>query len=102
MNANLNENQRALLTHISRFGSDGYPIIERNDGRFSWHYRGIGTTDTWPSRELADQAFEAYTATLRSRLASVRYDKCPVCGYYGFNGQECFDCGYRPAQGGAL
>ena len=20
--------------------------------------------------------------------------KCPICGYYGFNGYECFDCGY--------
>ena len=21
--------------------------------------------------------------------------RCPVCGYYAFNGVECFDCGYR-------
>ena len=21
--------------------------------------------------------------------------KCPCCGYWAFNGQECFDCGYR-------
>jgi len=21
--------------------------------------------------------------------------KCPVCGYFGFNGYECFDCGYK-------
>ena len=21
--------------------------------------------------------------------------KCPACGYYAFNGIECFDCGYR-------
>lgn len=20
--------------------------------------------------------------------------RCPACGYYGFNGQECYDCGY--------
>ena len=20
--------------------------------------------------------------------------KCPVCGYWAFNGYECFDCGY--------
>lgn len=25
------------------------------------------------------------------------YSKCPVCGYYAFNGEECFDCGYRPS-----
>lgn len=21
--------------------------------------------------------------------------ECPVCGYFAFNGYECFDCGYR-------
>jgi len=21
--------------------------------------------------------------------------QCPACGYYGFNGIECSDCGYR-------
>lgn len=21
--------------------------------------------------------------------------KCPCCGYWAFNGEECFDCGYR-------
>lgn len=25
----------------------------------------------------------------------VAYSKCPACGYYAFNGYECFDCGYR-------
>lgn len=23
------------------------------------------------------------------------YYRCPACGYYAFNGIECFDCGYR-------
>lgn len=23
------------------------------------------------------------------------FSKCPCCGYYAFNGRECFDCGYR-------
>jgi hypothetical protein len=22
--------------------------------------------------------------------------RCPACGYWAFNGIECFDCGYRP------
>jgi len=25
----------------------------------------------------------------------VSYGRCPACGYFGFNGVECFDCGYR-------
>lgn len=24
------------------------------------------------------------------------YYRCPACGYWAFNGIECFDCGYRP------
>ena len=23
------------------------------------------------------------------------YSRCPRCGYWAFNGYECFDCGYR-------
>ena len=23
------------------------------------------------------------------------YFRCPSCGYFGFDGTECFDCGYR-------
>jgi len=25
----------------------------------------------------------------------ANYNKCPACGYWAFNGYECFDCGYR-------
>jgi len=25
-----------------------------------------------------------------------KHSKCPVCGFHAFNGEECFDCGYRP------
>lgn len=24
----------------------------------------------------------------------LNLSKCPVCGYWAFNGYECFDCGY--------
>lgn len=24
--------------------------------------------------------------------------RCPACGYWAFNGIECFDCGYRAAR----
>lgn len=35
----------------------------------------------------------AYQSILR-KLAIYRLSKCPSCGYYAFNGQECYDCGY--------
>lgn len=25
--------------------------------------------------------------------------KCPVCGYWAWNGEECFDCGAHRAPG---
>ena len=28
-------------------------------------------------------------------LIMYNYSKCPVCGYWAFNGYECFDCGYK-------
>lgn len=31
--------------------------------------------------------------TLRLWLAGLY--QCPACGYYAFNGIECYDCGYR-------
>ena len=30
---------------------------------------------------------------LARRLCSLL--RCPACGYWAFNGIECFDCGYR-------
>ena len=29
-------------------------------------------------------------------IVIVCYYRCPACGYWAFNGIECFDCGYRP------
>lgn len=27
------------------------------------------------------------------------YAKCPRCGYYAFDGEECHDCGYNGSSG---
>ena len=40
MYANLTEDENALLTHISRWGSDGYPLNHLKRG-WTWDYRGI-------------------------------------------------------------
>lgn len=32
----------------------------------------------------------------RGKLVHARFSRCPACGYYGWNGVECFDCGYWP------
>lgn len=30
-------------------------------------------------------------------MGAPKLHRCPACGYYGFDGRECFDCGYRRA-----
>lgn len=27
-------------------------------------------------------------------MKNLKLYKCPRCGYYAFNGSECYDCGY--------
>jgi len=54
--------------------------------------------------ELQDHVLDRFEATaelpprlvLRPKTPFGSLSRCPVCGYYAFNGEECFDCGYRP------
>ena len=66
----LNENEKFTMTHISRFGSDGYPIAKRGG---KWWIDGILGCGEFPvpfktKREAAAQ-WEAYHQTLIDRQA---------------------------------
>lgn len=42
-------------------------------------------------------SMEEYNTCLKNQLKEIRPDglsKCPVCGYWAFDGYECQDCGY--------
>jgi hypothetical protein len=61
---------------------------------------GIPTNDEADIQDFVVDRFPA-TAELPPRLilrpkTPFGLSRCPVCGYWAFNGEECFDCGYRP------
>jgi ribosomal protein L32 len=44
------------------------------------------------------EASRAAHADLMRKQNLFALSKCPNCGYHAFNGEECFDCGYRPGK----
>lgn len=66
----LTEDERALVAHVSRWGSDGYPV-RRIGARWSWGpWRGInGPPVLFQRKRDAITAFEAYIDILLDKLA---------------------------------
>jgi hypothetical protein len=79
MYANLSEDENALLTHISRWGSDGYPIRRLAGNtqsaclpspKWIWEYRSInGPPVVFKTKRAAVASFEAYYQVLIDRAA---------------------------------
>lgn len=68
----ITDDERALLTHITRFGSDGYPITKYANGRrWSWGpWRGVAGPPTMFSTKRAAVAhFESFVAVLCDAIA---------------------------------
>ncbi len=57
----LSEDERALLTHVSRFGSDGYPVEKLGRG-WSWGpWRSIkGPPCIYKTKREAVESFERF------------------------------------------
>lgn len=64
MGRGLTDDERSLLTHVTRFGSDGYPIRKLSRG-WVWSYRGIaGSPSVFKTRRAAVASFEAFYLVL--------------------------------------
>ena len=60
----LTDDERDLLAHIIRWGSDGYPIRRLRRG-WTWSYRGIqGPPVVFKTKREAVAPFEAFKAIL--------------------------------------
>ena len=69
MYANLSEDENALLTHVSMWGSDGYPVRKLGHG-WTWSFRGIkGPPVITKTKRAAVKSFVAYYAILLDRAA---------------------------------
>jgi hypothetical protein len=74
----LTDDEAALVYHIGRFGSDGYPI-ERVGRRWQWRsWRSVGGAPiAYRTKQLAVAAFEAWYD-----LALERWRRMRVAGPY--------------------
>jgi hypothetical protein len=66
----LTEDQAFVLTHVSHYGSDGYPV-RKTGNHWAWGpIRGIsGPPTTFRTKREATASFEAYLDVLRDKLA---------------------------------
>lgn len=66
----LTEDEHALVNHVTRWGSDGYPV-QRVGSRWSWGpWRGIeGPPVLFRRKRDAVASFEAYVDILLDKLA---------------------------------
>lgn len=69
MYATLTEDENALLTHVSMWGSDGYPVHKLGRG-WTWEYRGIkGPPVVFKTKRAAVESFERYHECLIDKAA---------------------------------
>lgn len=64
----LSEDEAGLLTHISRWGSDGYPV-RRLARRWTWEFRSLRAPTLYRTKGQAVAAFEGYLDVLRDAKA---------------------------------
>lgn len=57
-----------LMTHISRWGSDGYPV-HKFGHKWDWQYRSLQSGRLYSTKREAVLAFEAYYDILRDAKA---------------------------------
>ena len=70
----LTDDERALMQHVSMWGSDGYPIRQLSKGRWIWdNWRGVrGTPVIYKTKREATEAFERFMDVLRETYGAVR------------------------------
>ena len=70
----LSEDERGLMTHISRWGSDGYPVHKVGSKHWVWGpFRSInGAPVCFPTKKQAVESFEKYMDSLRERYGYER------------------------------
>lgn len=69
-NRPVTEAERALLTHVSMFGSDGYPVRKLVRG-WSWGTDAVkGPPTVFKTKRAAVDSFEAFLDVLRDALGA--------------------------------
>ena len=57
----ITEAERALMTHITRWGSDGYPVYKCGSKHWAWGRTGVnGPPVVFPTKRAAIASFERF------------------------------------------
>lgn len=70
----LNEDEKYVLHHVSRWGSDGYPVVRIGSHHWTWGpIRSIqGPPVVFKTKRAAVLSFEKYLEMLRERYGNER------------------------------
>lgn len=66
----VNEDERALLQHVERWGSDGYPVSTHagRRNRWRWSFRSLGSPTLYKTKRETIAALERFLDVLREAL----------------------------------
>lgn len=75
----LTHDERALLTHVTMWGSTGYPLQKiKNGRRWTWCYRSLSAPQLYKSRRECLAAFEQYLGVLRDCAAGEAFRRAKL------------------------
>jgi len=65
----MTEDERALVTHVTRWGSDGYPVHKVGSRHWTWDFRSIaGPPVLFKTKREAVASFERFMEVLHEAL----------------------------------
>lgn len=73
----ITEDERALLLHVSRWGSDGYPVNRLRAGRWTWGpFRSVnGPPVVFRTKREAVASFERFCEILIEAASELEVDR---------------------------
>jgi hypothetical protein len=75
MSRPISEDERALMTHVTMWGSDGYPVRKLGRG-WTWDYRSIkGPPIVYRTKRAAVTQLESFLTVLREAYAEEAYER---------------------------
>lgn len=82
------EDERAMIEHVIRWGSDGYPVAKVGSRHWSWSFRSVSSPRVFPTKREATASFEAFADMIRDCIAYERWvamveDMGGTCGECG-------------------
>jgi len=77
MERKISDDERQLMTHVTMFGSDAYPIRKLSAGHWAWdRFYGVnGAPTVFKTKRAAVAAFNAFLDILRELLGQEAFDR---------------------------